>query len=299
MRRAPWPSEDLLASLRNDLAGRSSDLALVLGSGLGGMAEELEDSWVRAAAEIPGYPASTVPGHRGRLLLGRLRGREIWIVQGRVHLYEGYTPEEVTRYVRLLHALGVRRLLLTNAAGSVDHRVGPGEIVAAEDALNLFFRSFLIPAAETSPGAPGGAPAVPAGERDPFWRRRDRLADPHLWRLAFETARDEGIPLRAGILLGSMGPSYETAAEVQAWRRLGGSVVSMSTVPEALVARELGIRCLLLSLVTNLATGLSPGALSHEDVVERAGVAGARLAALVRALVARLGTGDAKDEKIA
>jgi len=266
-----WPPPDLVERLTEELQGRSGDLAVVLGSGLGGIADALGDPWVREASEIPGYPESTVPGHHGRLLLGRLGSKEIWVVQGRVHLYEGYTPEQVTRYVRLLHRLGVRTLVLTNAAGSLTTQIRPGELVAAADVINLFLR----------PLAEAEAPLD-------LWRRRDPLVDRDLFRLAQETARELGIVLRSGVLAGSPGPNYETAAEVRASRFLGASVASMSTVPEALVARRLGMRCLLFSLVSNLATGLSAEALRHEDVVEQAGLAGGRLATLLRELVQKI-----------
>jgi purine-nucleoside phosphorylase len=270
-----WPSAALIDSLRRELGGRSSTVGLVLGSGLGRIADGLQDPWIGRSEEIPGYPASTVPGHRGRLLLGGMAGRDVWVVQGRVHLYEGYTEEETTRITRLLYTLGVRTLVLTNAAGSVEAGIGPGEIVLASDTLNLFFRPLTRSRTETA------SPARP-------WRRREPLVDPVLVRLVQEVACEAGIALRTGVLVGSLGPSYETAAEVALWRRLGGSVASMSTVPEALEARELGMRCLLFSLVTNYGTGLSATPLTHAEVVERADEAGVRLAALLLVLVPRL-----------
>lgn len=266
-----WPPPKVTEGILRELSGRSSDLALVLGSGLGGMASRLTRIWAREAAAIPGYPRSTVVGHQGRLLFGEIAGRPLWVVQGRAHLYEGYTVEQVTRYVRLLHALGVRTLLLTNAAGAVDATSsGPGEIVLCRDAISLFLCPLAAPA-ETGP-----------------WRSRSALADPDLCRLAEEAARSEGIPLRGGVLVGSLGPSYETAAEVRAWRAIGGTVASMSTVPEAVTARELGLRCLLLSLVTNYGTGLARAPLDHAEVVEIADRAGETLERLVNSLILRL-----------
>jgi purine-nucleoside phosphorylase len=261
--------------LKAELRGRSSPIALVLGSGLGGIAHGLEDPWIHTPEQIPGYPASTVVGHQGRLLLGRLEGRDIWVVQGRVHLYEGYSVEQVTRYVRLLSRLGVDTLILTNAAGSVVPEVGPGDLLLAVDGLNLFHRCLARPAPQT------GVPF-------PVWRIRSPLSDPGLVRLAQEVALQEEIPLRLGVLAGSLGPSYETAAEVRVWRQFGGTVASMSTVPEAVVARELGLRCLLFSMVSNLATGLSTERLSHTEVVRTAADAGQRLERLLRALVRRI-----------
>jgi purine-nucleoside phosphorylase len=268
---APFDPAGLARTILAETGGASSDLALVLGSGLGGLADRLDRHWERPGSEMPGYPVSTVAGHAGRLILGTLRGRAAWVVQGRVHLYEGYTAEEVTRYVRLLHALGVRTLVLTNAAGSLDAAAAaPGEVVLCRDALNLFFRCLARPA------------------RDLPWRARGPLSSPELCLIAMETAREAGICLRPGVLAASSGPSYESAAEVRAWRLLGGTVASMSTVPEALAARELGMRRLVFSLVTNLGTGLSPQPLTHEDVVVEADRAGAKLQGLLEILLPRL-----------
>lgn len=267
-----WPPDALIEQIRRELPPVETDLALVLGSGLGEMAERLDLLWEREADAIAGYPVSTVQGHRGRLLLGRLNGRPLWVVQGRVHLYEGHTPEVATRYVRLLHALGVRRLILTNASGSVDAlAAGPGDVVLCRDAVGLYFR----PLAEPSWRG--------------VWRSRGPLTDPELAGAAEAAAREAAIPLRPGVLVASTGPCYETAAEVQAWRRIGGTVASMSTVPEALVARELGIRCLVFSLVTNLGTGLSPHPLTHDEVVAVAHRAGRTLETLLGVLVRKLG----------
>lgn len=306
----PWPRPELIETLRKQAGGRSSDLALVLGSGLGGIADRLENVWAKSAAEIEGYPVSTVAGHAGRLLLGEIDGRTLWVVQGRVHMYEGHPPERVTRYVRLLHALGVRTLLLTNAAGSVDPHVGAGELLLADDAISLFFRPLAkagleietsITGARSVPRSDGPSESTGsvheqsgrAATSETFasrhaWRARGRISDPDLAFIAQDVARREGVRLRRGTLVGSLGPNYETAAEVRAWRQLGGTVASMSTVPEAVQARELGIRCLLFSLVSNLATGMSADPLTHEDVVRVAGTAGREMERLLRALVGML-----------
>lgn len=270
-----WPTPKIVKEIAARAGGQSS-LGLVLGSGLGPIADRLENRRTISSTEIPGYPESTVTGHQGKLHFGTWAGRSLWVVQGRVHTYEGLAPRIATRYVRLLRALGVDTLVLTNAAGSVDSTVGPGEIVVDRDALNLFFRP-LAPA-ELEPTFQG---------RD-RWRPRGPLSDPDLVVLAEETARQLRIPLRNGILVGSTGPNYETAAEVRAWRKLGGTVASMSTVPEAVQARELGMRTLVFSLVTNYGTGISRTALSHDEVVEVADQAGNRLAGLIEGVVSRL-----------
>jgi len=173
-------------------------------------------------------PSPGIPQHRGgpsrTTSLGGLAGRDVWIVQGRVHLYEGYTPEEVTRYVRLLHALGVRTLILTNAAGSVDGSVGPGEIVLAADAINLFFRALAAPAEPASSSSDASPEALSP------WRRREPLVDRALLSLGERVASEERISIRTGVLVGSLGPSYETAAEVRRLAGARGTVASMSTV---------------------------------------------------------------------
>lgn len=266
-----WPHDALLASMRARLGARASRIGLVLGSGLGGIADAAEDRVEWAADELPGYPRSTVAGHDGRLILGRFGGVDTWIVKGRVHLYEGHEPETVTRYVRLLRAHGVRTLILTNAAGSLVREIEPGSICRVDDVLNLFLR-------------PLARPAQPS----PLFRRRAPLVDPALSRMVERVAREQRIALRAGVLCGSPGPNYETASEVRAARLYGAHLASMSTVPEALLARELGMRVLIFSSVTNYATGLSPTPLTHGEVVTMADHAGQDLRRLLEALLPQL-----------
>lgn len=306
-----WPTSDVVQLVEERIGG-TSDVALVLGSGLGGIANELGSPRTLRSGEIPGYPSSTVAGHEGRLHLAEWGGRRIWCVQGRVHLYEGHTPEVATRYVRLLHALGVRTLLLTNAAGSLTTGVQPGEIVLDRDAISLFFQTLAAPASwagestgdvgspnGTLGGTGSGAPPVGAARTEAaggqgryasssLWRCRGALSDPALASVARDVGLELRIPFHEGTLVGGLGPTYETAAEVRAWRRLGGTVASMSTVPEAIQARELGMRVLMFSLVTNLGTGLSVSPLSHAEVVEVADRAGAQLARLLEGIVGRL-----------
>lgn len=269
-----WPPADLVSSLVRSIGADRARVGLVLGSGLGRIAAELEagGAWSRRAEEIEGYPTSTAPGHDGKLLHGPFGGVPVFVVKGRTHLYEGYAPQMATRWVRLLHALGVRRLIVTNAAGALDSSLAPGSICLLADVVSLFFRVLAAPAPEL---------------RDTPWRRRSPLFDPALLAEARAAARELGIPLPEGVLAGSSGPAYETAAEVRAWRRCGGTVASMSTVPELLAARELGIRCVGFSLVTNLGTGLASTRLTHEEVLSRAESGGARLRELLLRLAAR------------
>ena len=245
-------------------------LALVLGSGLGALADEAEDPVAIPTEAIPGYPRSTVAGHTGQLVFGRLEGREVLFVRGRVHAYEGYPLRDVTFPVRLAHALGARRLLLTNAAGGLDPAFTPGTLMLISDHLNLALASPL---------------AGPVGEGE---TRFPDMSNPYdrAWRAhAGALARGLGIPYREGVYVWTAGPSYETPAEIRFFRRAGADAVGMSTVPEAIQAAALGMRVLGLSAITNLAAGLSGAPLNHEEVLEVGRQVRARLAAWVRALV--------------
>ena len=241
-----------LAHVRGRL-GITPDVAVVLGSGLGHLSESVEDSVSIPFDEIPGFPRTGVAGHEGRYLAGRLGGGNVLLQAGRYHVYEGHPGEVVAAPVRLAAALGVRFLFLTNAAGGVDPNLEPGAVVLLRDHLNLMFRSPLI-----GPVAPGETRFPDMSE--PY--------DRELRALALEVGRKEGIALTEGVYAAVTGPTYETAAEIRMLGRLGADVVGMSTVPEVLVARALGLRCLALSMVTNKGTGLSKEPLSHQDVVD-------------------------------
>lgn len=248
--------EELLGPLR-------PQLAIVLGSGLGAIAETLEDAKSVALDEIPGFPRATIAGHAGRIHLGRWGSRSVLIFQGRVHLYEGHPIERVTLAVRVAAALGARDLILTNAAGSCDPEIPPGSLMRADDLMNLFFRRI---GGSDATGRIGGG-----GTLDPDMK----------WALD-EAARLEGIELRTGVLCGSLGPSYETASEVRLWRRIGASAACMSTVPEAFAARAIGMRVAAVSLITNLGTGIASGPLDHAEVMALGERAGSDLGRLLR-----------------
>ena len=251
------------------------EVVIVLGSGLGHLVDEVEDAVSIPFGDIPGFPETGVVGHAGRYVAGRLGGRDVMLQAGRYHVYEGHEGEVVAAPVRLAATLGVRFLFLTNAAGGVDPELEPGDVVLLADHLNLMFRSPLI------------GPTGPGETRFPD------MSEPYdgaLRAVALEVAAREGIPLREGVYAALTGPTYETAAEIRMLGRLGADVVGMSTVPEVLVARALGLRCLALSMVTNKGTGLSSAPLSHAEVVEvgqRAGRTVARiLEGVLRALPA-------------
>ncbi len=246
------------------------ELALVLGSGLGALAEDAEETVSVPAADLPGYPHSTVEGHHGRLVFGRLEGRRVVFVQGRVHYYEGHPARALGFPVRLVHALGARRLLVTNAAGGIDPVFGPGTLMFITDHINLAFASPL-----SGPNPPGG-PRFPdmSAPYDPDWLDR-----------AERVALDLGIATRRGVYLWTQGPSYETKAEIRAFARLGADAIGMSTVPEVIQARHLGMQVLGLSTITNPAAGVGAEGLAHADVLEVGRRVRRKLSRLVRGIV--------------
>ncbi len=248
-------------------------IGLILGSGLGDFADTLTDAVRIPTADIPHYPRSTVEGHKGYLVFGYVGGVPVLAVQGRVHIYEGHPPAKVAYNVRLMHLLGVKDLIVTNAAGGVNPLFQPGDLMIIVDHINFLFRNPLRGSVVS------GEPRFP----DMY----DNYHAPYV-ELLETIGLDLGIPLRKGVLFVSTGPSYETAAEVQMIRRLGGDAVSMSTVPEVLVARARGIRVAGISCITNLATGISPTPLSHEEVTEIANQVKDKFQRLVREAIVRI-----------
>jgi purine-nucleoside phosphorylase len=246
---------------------------LVLGSGLAHVAHALEDPVSVPFEELPGYPPAGVVGHAGRFVAGRLGGRYVLVQAGRYHVYEGHPGEVIAAPVRLSAALGVRTLLLTNAAGGVDPELEPGDLVLLDDHLNLMARSPL---------------AGPVAEGEVRFPDMTRPYDPDLAAVAVEVAVELGIELRRGVYAALSGPAYETAAEIRMLRALGADVVGMSTVPEVQVARARGMRCLAVSMVTNKGTGLSAEPLSHAEVVAVGRDAGRKVGALLEGVVRRL-----------
>jgi purine-nucleoside phosphorylase len=242
-------------------------LGIVLGSGLGAVADRIEDAVAIPYEEIVEFPAAGVAGHPRRLVLGSLGGASVAAMQGRVHLYEGWTPSDVGFGVRLLGALGARAVLLTNAAGAVNPAFAPGDLVRITDQLNLTGASPL-----TGPNDDRLGPRFPD---------MTRAYDPALGALLEAAAARCGIPLRAGVYAGVAGPSYETPAEIRMLRALGADLVGMSTVLEAIAARHAGIRVAGISLVANAAAAEGAAPLDHADVLAAAGAARERLARLV------------------
>jgi purine-nucleoside phosphorylase len=247
-------------------------VGVVLGSGLGALADRLEGAVSIPYQEIPEFPAVSVAGHAGRLVVGTLGGVPLAAMQGRVHSYEGWSAEDIVFGVRLLAATGVRALLVTNAAGAVNPGLAPGDLVRIADHLNLTGLNPL-----TGPNDDRIGPRFPD---------MSQAYDPQLGALLHESAGRLGIALGAGVYAGVAGPSYETPAEIRTLRTLGADLVGMSTVLEVIAARHAGLRVAAISLVTNLAAGLAGRPLSHEDVLAAGEGARERLARLATAWVA-------------
>jgi len=259
--------------LRSRLDGLEPRVAIVLGSGLGAVADAVASPIFVPYGEIPHFPQSTVEGHSGRIVAGMLGGAPVIVMQGRVHFYEGYTPLEVTFPMRVLGRLGVRTAVLTNAAGGIRPGMQVGELVLLADHINALGFNPLIGPNEARFGD-GRA----TGLR--FFDMTEAYSKP-LRTLAQEAAIAEGFALSEGVYLATTGPSFETPAEIRAFRMQGADLVGMSTVPETIVARHMGINVLGISCVTNLAAGISPTPLSHQEVFEAGAKAQYRLAGLL------------------
>jgi purine-nucleoside phosphorylase len=250
-------------------------VALVLGSGLGALADVFVEPVSVPYRDIPGMPATSVVGHAGRMVAGRLEGVNVVAMQGRLHPYEGHDLETVVLGVRAMLKLGAGILIVSNAAGGLDPSIPPGSLLAIDDHLNLTGKSCLVGAndAELGPRFPDMS--------EPYDRK--------LIALAHEVAKEAGLRLYQGVYAGVLGPAYETPAEVRMLRMLGASAVGMSTVQEVIAAKHMGARVLGLSCVTNLASGLSPTPLTHTEVEATARASAGALTGVVRGVVRRLG----------
>ncbi len=259
--------------LRRRLADRRPSVALVLGSGLGALADEVEDAVRVPFADVPGFPAATVVGHRGAVVAGCLAGRDVLAFAGRFHLYEGHEPTTAALPARVAAALGVRTLFVSNAAGGIRRTFRPGDLMVIADHINLLWRNPLL------------GPVAPGEERFP-----DMSApyDPGLRALAHEAGRAAGVALVEGVYAASLGPTYETPAETRMLERLGADATGMSTVPEVIAARALGLRVVGISCITNMACGIGTAALTHDDVLETTRRVAGQFQGVVRELVARL-----------
>jgi purine-nucleoside phosphorylase len=233
---------------------RVPEVALILGSGLGALADEVRADAIVPYADIPHFPRPAVEGHRGRLVLGTLAGRTVAVMQGRAHYYEGYEVAEIAFPVRVLYALGARTLIVTNAAGGLNPTFRPGDLMLISDHINFTGTNVLIGPNEAAWG--------------PRFPDMSAAYDPALITLAEAAAGTMNLAARKGVYVGVTGPSYETPAELRMMARWGGDAVGMSTVNEVIAARHAGMRVLGISAIANLATGQPGAAVSHDEVVE-------------------------------
>ena len=247
--------------------------AIILGSGLGGLAGRIADPIAIPFADVPGFPHATVVGHAGQLVVGTLGGRTVVTLAGRFHMYEGHDAALAGFPVRVLHALGARTLFVSNAAGGIKRTFRPGDLMLIRDHLNLMFRSPLVGALE------------PGDVRFPDMSAPYDLA---LAQQLRDVASELHVPLVEGVYGGLLGPTYETPAEVRMLGILGADAVGMSTVPEVIVARTIGMRVAGISCITNLASGISPHPLSHAEVIETTNVVAERFETLVESWVSKL-----------
>jgi len=252
----------------------SPRVAVVLGTGLGAFAEELLDRTEIPYAEIPGWPRSTAMGHAGKLAIGKLDSIDVAVLAGRSHLYEGYTPAEVTLGVRVLHGLGVQSMVFTNAAGGINLAYSQGALVLISDHINLQGSNPLV-----GPNDDSAGPRFP--DMTEAYSARYRA-------IAQEAAEEQKIKIAEGVYAAMLGPSYETPAEIRYLRTIGADLVGMSTVPEVIQANHLGMRVLAISCVTNMAAGILPQKINHAEVLETGRKVQGSLVRLLKAVLPRL-----------
>ncbi len=247
--------------------------AIVLGSGLGSLADSIENPQRVAFADIPGFPAATVSGHAGQLILGKLAGRPVVALAGRLHVYEGHDAALAAFPVRVLHALGASVYVASNAAGGIRRTFEPGTLMVIADHINLMFRNPLTGAAEKG---------------DSRFPDMSNSYDPNLRALMHDAAATLGLELEDGVYAALTGPAYETPAEVRMLERFGADAVGMSTVPEVIVARALGMRAVAVSCITNKAAGVSSEPLNHAEVLDIGKQVASQFVALITEFIRKL-----------
>ena len=261
--------------IRSALSNRTlPSVCIVLGSGLGPLSKMAEDAMEIPYKDIPGFPVSTAPGHKGSLIVGELSGKPVFMMNGRFHYYEGYPMETVTFYVRVMGRLGVKVLLLTNASGGINLEMKVPELVAITDHLSF-----------------NAEPVLRGPNIDVFGTRfpdQCHVYDPELTDTLVNSARDLNIRISRGVYAYTKGPQYETPAEIRALRVMGADCVGMSTVPEAIAASHMGIRVAAMSCITNMAAGISGNPLSEQEVLDNAALASDNSCALVKEFVRRI-----------
>ena len=248
------------------------ETAIVLGTGLGHLAERIEKIKAIPYGEIPHFPVSTVEGHHGQLLFGRLGGKDIMAMEGRFHYYEGYSMQEVTFPMRVMHELGIKTLFVSNAAGGTNRSFRIGDIMIITDHINLM------------PENPLHGPNIPPGPRFPDM---SEAYNRELVALADQIAAEKGIEVRHGVYLGTQGPTFETPAEYRMFATMGADAVGMSTVPEVIVANHCGIRCFGVSIITDMGISDQIIKVTHEDVQKAANEAQPRMATIMEEMIRR------------
>ncbi|MFA5908323.1 MAG: purine-nucleoside phosphorylase [Vicinamibacterales bacterium] len=251
-----------------------ADVAVVLGSGLGDFADHLGDAFTIPYADIPHWPESRVIGHAGKLVGGTLRGKRVLALSGRVHTYEGHDLKTVTFAMRAMGRLGVPRVILTNAAGGISPKCSRGALMVIDDHINLMGNNPLVGPNDDRLG--------------PRFPDMTHVYSPRLRALTDEAATEQGLPVQHGVYVAVLGPSYETPAEIRAFRTLGADAVGMSTVPEAVVARHMGMEVLGISCITNAAAGVFPEPLHHDEVMETARQVKGQFIGLLEGVIGRL-----------
>ena len=269
-----FPEAEEAAGFVRSLTPLRPVVGVVLGSGLGAFARSLEKATAIPYREIPHFPVSTAIGHSGELVVGHCQGVPVAVMSGRSHYYEGYTLQQVVFPVRVLGRMGVKILIVTNAAGSVNVAYKPGELMVISDHINLM----------------GGNPMIGPNEEQLGLRFFDMSEpyDPQLREIAEKACWKAGVTVRKGVYIAFSGPSYETPAEIRMCRTLGADAVGMSTVPEVIAARHMGIRVLGISCITNMAAGVLPQPLNHEEVLEVARKARDTFGSLVQTIIKRI-----------
>lgn len=265
--------QESIKYLKNILGDFVPEILVVLGSGLGGFAEGLEGISVDYK-DIPNFKTSTVVGHKSKLFFTELHGKKLVVMQGRLHFYEGHTLAETTFPLKVLAKLGVKKVILSNAAGGINSTYKSGDLVLIKDHINFLGANPLIGKNDDELG--------------PRFPDMTEAYSKNLRKLAYDVAQSENVTLKEGVYLATTGPSYETPAEVQMFKLWGADLVGMSTVPEVIVANHMGLEVLAISLVTNLASGISDVKLSHEEVVEAGRLAGVKFTSIVKKIIEKI-----------
>lgn len=262
--------EEVMEIIRNQ-TGQAPEIGLILGSGLGDLADDIEHADYIPYHSLPYFPEPTVKGHKGRFVIGRLEGKTVIAMQGRYHHYEGYSLKQVAFPVEVMKALGIRTLIVTNAAGGINLNYSPGDLMLIQDHINMLGASPLIGPNDDQIG--------------PRFPDMSASYDPSLIELAKKEAKKYDIKVREGVYLATPGPQYETPAEIRMMRTMGADAVGMSTVPEVIAARHAGLQILGISCITNMASGILDQPLSHAEVIETADRVKDNFTSLVKGIV--------------